>query len=115
MHRNHENTLFRNQVCKHFVPQQEQNLEVKSDQTTNIEATTVPMGPGNPDGMAVCKTNPHSSTTIRTAELSYQPPLQRTDSQNMSIQTHDPKIVNDLCPTNIKAENEELSQSAKFR
>ena len=68
---------------------------------------------GNPDGMAACKTNPHSITT----ELSYQPPLQRTDSQNMSIQTHDPKKVNDLCPTNIKeAENEKLSQtSAKFR
>ena len=117
MHCNHDNNLFRNQVCKHFVPEQEPNIEVKSElrsnQTTNIEATTVPMGPGNPDGMAVSKTNPHSPT-IRT-ELSYQPPLQRTDSQNMSIQTHDTKKVNDICPTKIKAENEDSSHSAKIR
>ena len=71
------------------------------------------MGPGDPNGTAECKTNPHSCT-IRQ-EMSYQLPLQRTDSQDMSIQTHDTKKVNDLCTTALKAENAELSQSAKFR
>ena len=54
--------------------------------------------------------------------LSYQPPsVPRTDSQNMSIQTHNLKEHTDLCPmatntySNEKETNAEISQPAQNR
>ena len=93
-----------------------------SDLTTIIETTTVvPVGHVIPNGMADSKTNSHSHT-MRIG-MSYQPPpcLRRTDSHNMSIQTHDSTECNDLCPTATKSDfkekemNSENSQPAKFR
>ena len=115
---------FRNQVCKQFISQEQITIEAKtescSDLTTIIETTTVPVGLDIPNGMADSKINPHSHT-MRIG-MSYQPPtLRQTDSQSMSIQTHDLTEYNDLCPTATKTNfkekemNAEISQPAKFR
>ena len=98
----------------------EASSESCSDLTTIIETTTVPVGLVIPNGLADSKIN-SCSHTMRM-EMSYQPPsLRRTDSQNMSVQTHDSTEYNDLCPTTTRTDfkekerNAEIYQPAKFR
>ena len=100
----------RNLVCKHFVSDEllvDNVSDPNSKLTTNIEASTVPVGPGNTNGLAECKNPSYSQTT--SVEISCQSsPLRRTDSLNTSIQTQYSNKANDLCLT---TKNDDIKES----
>ena len=106
----------RNLVCKHFVSDEllvDNVSDPNSKLTTNIEASTVPVGPGNTNGLAECKNASYSQTA--GVEISCQSsPLRRTDSLNTSIQTQYSNKANDLCLTTKKDDIKESVVKANF-
>merc|ERR1712223_86125 len=109
-------TEIKNLVCKHFVSDDvlvDNVSDPNSKFTTNIEASTVPVGLGNTNGLAECKNPSYSQTT--SVEISCQSsPLRRTDSLNTSIQTQYSNKANDLCLTTKKDDINESDVKVQF-